>query len=159
MVRHLTLAVLTVLASTRLVQAGATTPTLVLASGTATVSSSGVRVVRFEAAYDYSNAVQADYDLEVIVFQNQTFARYPVSGPVRVGSTPAVADGLAATDLPALDAAGSPAPSSVRVVALGPAEITVALPDTFSAAAATAALVATVDEGTVLSNPLGFVLP
>jgi hypothetical protein len=76
-----------------------------------------------------------------------------------MGSSPAVADGLAATDLPALDAAGSLAPLSVRVVALGPVGITITLPATFSAASATAALVATVDEGTVLSNPLVFVLP
>ena len=151
------LAVVLILATSRLLQAGATTPTLALSSATASVVEPGNRLVRFEAAYDYSNAVQADYDLELIVFQGKQFARYPVSGPVRVGSSAALADGLAASDLPALDAASTPAPADVRVVEIGPTAITVRVP--LFAGGATAVLVATVDEGIVLSNPLAFVLP
>jgi hypothetical protein len=151
------LAVVLTFATTRLLRAGATTPTLALSSAAATVVDAGIRSARFEAAYDYSNAVQADYDLELIVFQGENFARYPVSGPARVGSSTALADGLTAGDLPTLEAASTPAPADVRVVEIGPTEITVRLP--LLTGGATAVLVATVDEGIVLSNPLTFVLP
>jgi hypothetical protein len=154
---RISLAVVLTFATTRLLQAGATTPTLALSSATATFIDTGIRLARFEAAYDYSNAVQADYDLELIVFQGESFARYPLSGPVRVGTSTALADGLTASDLPALDAASTPAPANVRLVEIGPTEITVRVP--LFSGGATAVLVATVDEGIVLSNPLVFVLP
>jgi len=150
---------LLVFATTAPCQAGATTPTLALSAGNAVTATNGLRLATFSASYDYSNAVQADYDLELIVFQGTTFARYPVSGPVRIGTSATLTDGLAVGDLAALDAAGAPAPVNVRVVAVAPTEMSVVLPANFSTSNATAVLVATVDEGPVLSNPLVFALP
>lgn len=151
------LAVAAVLAWTGLARAGATTPDLILSGGTGTAGS--VRTLRVDAAYDYSNALQADYDIELIVFQGTTFARFPLSGIARTGTSPALSDGLGVGDLPALDAASGPAAASVRVVAFDASSIVVALPDTFEAGSITASLAATVDEGPLVSNPLVVVLP
>jgi hypothetical protein len=141
------------------VHAGATTPTLILATGAVLGDAGSPRTAVFGATFDHTNAVQADYDLELVVWQGRRFARFPISGATRTGESAALDDGLAAADLPALDAAGAAASAVVRLVALGTDAMTVTLPDTFAAGSATAALVATVDEGVVLSNPLSFVLP
>jgi hypothetical protein len=140
------------------VYAGATTPTLVVATGTVTAASGG-RTATFEAAFDYENAVQADYDLELIVVQGRQFARYPVSGAPRVGESAALDDVLALGDLPALDAASTPAPAGVRVLSVGPSSMSVVFPATIGAGQASAALAATVDEGPLLSNPLVVMVP
>jgi hypothetical protein len=138
--------------------AGATTPTLLVASATV-VGSGAARTVTFDVAYDYENAVQADYEIELVVFQGRDFARYPISGTARVGSSAALDDGLAAADLPALDAAATPAPATVRPVVIAADRVTVSLPASFAPGSATVAFVATVEEGVVLSNPLDFTLP
>lgn len=154
---HSALALAAVLVWATNAGAGATTPDLILSAGTGTAGA--VRTLRVEAAYDYANAVQADYDIELIVFQGTTFARFPLSGTVRTGVSPALADGLQVSDLPALDAAGGPAPAGARLVGFDASSITVVLPATFQAGPATAALAATVDEGPLVSNPLVVVLP
>jgi hypothetical protein len=148
-----------ILVCARLAWAGATTPDLILASGSTMLGSGGVWTLSLTAAYDYSNAVQAAYDLELIVHQGQTFVRFPLSGSARTGMSPALADGLGTADLPALDAASALAPAGVRVVSFDATSIIVTLPPSFQAGAVTASLAATVDEGPVLSNPLGLVLP
>jgi hypothetical protein len=140
-------------------RAGATTPTLVLATGIVLGGAGSPRAATFGATFDHSNAVQADYDLELIVWQGRRFVRFPISGAARIGESAALDDGLAAADRPALDTASGAAPGVVRLVALTTDAMTVTLPDTFAAGSATAALLATVDEGIVLSNPLSFVLP
>lgn len=140
-------------------RAGATTPTLLIQSASVVVTDAGARTATFAVAYDYSNAVQADYDLELIVYQGERFARFPISGPAQVGTSAALGDGLEVADLPALDAAAGPAGPGVRIVTLQPTRLVVALPASFSPGPATAAFVAGVDEGTILSNPLGFVVP
>lgn len=140
-------------------RAGATTPSLVLATGDVLAQVGGGRTAVFGAAFDHTNAVQADYDLELVVWQGRRFARFPVSGGARVGETAALDDGLGAADLPNLDAASGPAPATVRLVTLATDGMRVSLPATFTAGSATAALVATVDEGIVLSNPLVFTVP
>ena len=150
------LSAILVAATTGLVWGGATTPTLIVQSASMPPSSS--RVVSFTVAYDYSNAIQADYDVELIVFQGNSFARFPVSGAARVGSSPALADGITGSDLPALDAASTPAPDGVRVMTIEPTRLTVMLTP-FGGGEATAVLAATVDEGVILSNPLLFNLP
>lgn len=159
MARLLTLLVLAVLATPALTRAGATTPTLVLATGSVLTQPGAAPTATFGATFDHSNAIQADYDLELLVWQGRRFARYPISGGARIGESAALDDGFDAADLPALDAASAPAPGDVRLVTLAPVSMSVALPGVFASGSASAALVATVDEGTVLSNPLTFALP
>jgi hypothetical protein len=156
MLSRLALSVILVVATAAFARAGATTPTLIVQS--ASMPPGSTRLVSFAVAYDYSNAIQANYDIELIVFQGNSFARFPVSGAARVGSSAALADGLAVADLPALDAASTPAPDGVRVVTIEPTRLAVML-TTFTGGAATAVLAATVDEGVILSNPLSFNLP
>ena len=162
MLSRILLSAILVAATAGLACAGATTPTLIVQSANVT-GPYGVGagpLVNFTVAYDYSNAVQADYDVELIVYQGSAFARFPVSGAARVGSSVALGDGLAVSDLPTLDAASTPAPASVRVVTIEPTRIGVTLPATFASGSnATAVLVAAVDEGTILSNPLLFSMP
>ena len=154
------LSAILVAAMAGLARAGATTPTLAVQTATGTFSAGSKRLISFSVAYDYSNAIQADYDVELIVFQGNSFVRFPVSGTARVGSSAALGDGLTASDLPALDAASSPASDDVRLVTVEPTRLTVTLPATFaSQSGANVVLVATVDEGTILSNPLFFNVP
>lgn len=161
MLSRLVVSAILVAATAGLARAGATTPTLIVQSADAGLAIPGAqRLVTFSVAYDYSNAVQADYDIELIVFQGSAFARFPISGPARTGTSAALGDGLTVADLPALDAASSPAPASVRVVTIEPTRLTVTLPATFSSGSgANAVLAATVDEGPILSNPLLFNVP
>jgi len=161
MLSRVLLSVILAAATAGLARAGATTPTLIVQAADPGLAIPGAqRLMTFSVAYDYANAIQADYDIELIVFQGSTFARYPISGAVRVGTSSALADGLSVVDLPALEAASSPAPASVQVVTIEPTRVTVTLPATFSSGSgATAVLAATVDEGVILSNPLAFNVP
>jgi hypothetical protein len=161
MLSRLALSVILVVATAVLARAGATTPTLIVQSAdTGSAISGAQRLVTFRVAYDYGNAIQADYDIELIVFQGSAFARYPISGAARIGTSGVLADGLSVADLAAVDAASAPAPAGVRIATIEPARVTVTLPVTFSSEGqATAVLVATVDEGVILSNPLGFDVP
>lgn len=161
MLSRVILSAILVAATAGLARAGATTPTLIVQSANVIGPLDGGAgpLANFTVVYDHSNAVQADYDIELIVFQGPAFARFPISGAVRTGTSTALDDGLALSDLPALEAASAPAPPAVRVVTIEPTRIGVALPATFDTGNAIAVLVATVDEGTILSNPLMFGLP
>ena len=161
MLGRMLLSAILIAATAGFARAGATTPTLIVQSADSGFAISGAqRLVTFRMAYDYGNAIQADYDIELVVFQGSAFVRYPISGAARIGTSGVLADGLTVADLAAVDAASAPAPAGVRVVTIEPTRVTVALPASFgSGAPATAVLVATVDEGVILSNPLGFDVP
>ena len=161
MLNRLVRSAILVVATAGVARAGATTPTLIVQAAEAGSGIPGaLRLMTFHVAYDYSNAIQADYDVELIVFQGNSFVRFPISGAARFGSSSALADGFTVSDLPALDAASSPTPDSTRVVTIEPTRLTVSLPASFgSGGGADVVLAATVDEGVIQSNPLHFILP
>ena len=141
------------------VRAGATTPLLGLTSATASVAGGG-RTVALEGTYDYPNAVQVGYPLQIVVFQGTRFVRYPIAAPAVTGTSDTLADGrLSADELDRLLAAGAPAPAAVRLVTATAGSLRLALPAEFTAGPASAVLFTILPEGTVLSNPMDFVLP
>src|SRR5205814_552414 len=75
------------------VQAAATKPTLVIASG-AGESTGDARAAVFEVSFDFLNAVQVAYPLNLVVFQGTHFVRYPASGPAVTGDSAALAAAL-----------------------------------------------------------------
>ena len=139
--------------------ASATSPTLIVSAARA-VAADGRRSVTIEGTFDFENAVQVGYPLQLVVFQGTRFVRFPAVGVPQTGETSLLADGrLDAAELPALLAAGAPAGSDVRVVTLTATSALVALPAGFTAGAATAQVFTVLPEEPVLSNPLVLVLP
>ena len=141
------------------VQAAATKPTLVIASG-AGESTGDARAAVFEVSFDFLNAVQVAYPLNLVVFQGTHFVRYPASGPAVTGDSAALADGtLVDGEVAAFMGEGAPAPAEVRIVTIAADRLRVALPRTFTAGSATGELCATLPEGNALSNTVTFTLP
>lgn len=149
------------LAGPRPVLGGATSPTLVVSSAVGAVGD-GARSIAIEGTFDFDNAVQTGYALQIVVFQGTQFVRYPVAAPPRAGTSASLADGtLDVTELPALLGDGSPAPAATRIVTLTTRTARVALPPGFAAGDATVLIAAIlpVDDDVVVSNPLPLVLP
>ncbi len=139
--------------------ASATSPTLVLSAGQA-VQAEGRYTVTIEGTFDFANAVQVGYPLQIVLFQGTRFVRFPLGGTPLTGVAAVLADGrLNASELPALLAAGSPASSEVRLLALTAKTAVLAIPAEFARGAATVQTVALLAEHPVLSNPLALVLP
>ena len=139
--------------------AAATKPTLVIASGVGE-GTGDARAAVFEVSFDFLNAVQVAYPLQLVVFQGTHFVRYPASGPAVVGDSTALADGvLSDAEVAAFMGEGTPAPAEVRIVTVAADHLRVALPRTFAAGATTGELFAPLSEGNALSNTVTFSLP
>jgi hypothetical protein len=157
MIRLLSFAIAGVLAVAGHAHAGATSPTLVLGSAEP-AAVDGARAVTFEATFDFDNAVQTGYGLQLIVFQGVRFVRYPFAGAPAGGQSAALADGtLAEDEVPAVVGAGTPV--AARIVSITPRSVRVVIPTDLPAGATTAILAAVLPEHPVVSNPIGFVLP
>ncbi|HYV56454.1 MAG TPA: hypothetical protein VE911_02860 [Candidatus Nitrosopolaris sp.] len=147
------------LAGTFSVHAAATKPALAITSGVGE-STGDARAAVFEVSFDFLNAVQVAYPLQLIVFQGTHFVRYPASGPAVVGDSAELADGvLSDAEVATFMSEGSPAPAGVRIVTMAPDHLRVALPSSFTAGATVGELFATLAEGNALSNTLSFSLP
>lgn len=141
------------------VRAAATKPALAITSGVGE-STGDARAAVFEVTFDFLNAVQVAYPLQLIVFQGTHFVRYPASGPAVVGDSAELADGvLSDAEVATFMSEGSPAPAGVRIVTMAPDHLRVALPSSFTAGATVGELFATLAEGNALSNTLSFSLP
>jgi hypothetical protein len=139
--------------------ASATSPTLVVSAARATRGDARHAVI-IEGTFDFANAVQVGYPLQLVVFQGTRFVRFPVGGTPRTGDTTLLADGrLDAAELPAFLAAGAPAAAEVRIVTLTGSSALVSLPASFAPGTATAQVFTVLPEEPVLSNPLALVLP
>lgn len=152
------LAALVVLGTTT-ARPSATSPTLVVSAASG-MRADGRVAVTVEGAFDFPNAIQVGYPLQLVVFQDTSFVRFPIAGAPQVGQSSLLADGrLDSDDVPGLLAAGSPAPADVRIVSLSSTHAVLALPAGFHAGAATVQAFAVLSDGRVLSNPLVLVLP
>jgi len=141
------------------VLAGATSPLLVLSAAAGTVTQ-GAYTVRLDGDFEFANAVQVGYPLEVVVFQETNFVRFPIAGAPVNGTSPTLNDGvLAEAEVPAFLGDGQPAPAGVRIVTIAPLAVRVTLSASFNPGPASALLFTVLPEGTVLSNQLPFVLP
>lgn len=143
----------------RSARAGATTPALVLSTAAASAGTAG-RTAVFQGSFDFANALQIGYAIDLVVFQGTTFARYPFAGAPLTGTSPQLSDGtLAAGEVATLVGEGAPADAGVEIVTLTADEIRVNLPASFVGGPATAVVFAVLSDGTALSNAIGFVLP
>ncbi|TMA53829.1 MAG: hypothetical protein E6J76_03355 [Deltaproteobacteria bacterium] len=143
----------------REVRAAATTPTLILTTAAPAVVG-GARAVAFEGRFDFPNALEVGYPLELVIFQGAHFVRYPIAGTAHVGDSAALLAGhLDEDDVPTFDLEGAEAPADVRIVTFVPDRLRVTLPATFTAGRVTAVLFASVPHGAVVSNPIVFLLP
>src|SRR5262245_45117995 len=140
-------------------EAGFTSPTLVVMAATGSVAPAG-RSLAISGEFDFPNAVQVGYPLSLVVFQGTTFVRYPAAGAPVEGTSPLLADGvLADGEIGAFVTAGAPAAASVRVLSITSGGMRVVLPAGFEPGPATVLLIATIPEGAVLSNAVEVVLP
>lgn len=144
---------------TRPAHSGATRPRPILSAASA-VAVDGRRTVVLEGDFEFPNAVQVGYPLDIVVFQGTRFVRYRVAATSVGGTSDLLADGvLAASEIPAFLTVGNPAPPDVRIVTLTNSAIRVVLPADFTAGTATAVLFAVLTNDTSLSNPISLVLP
>ena len=113
--------------------AGPTDPTLVISDAFGTQGA--LRVLAIVGTFPSDDLVQSAYPLQLLV-RSQTdgvsYVRFGLSDRGYVGMEPALADGLDASDVPGLLAAGTPDTAAV-VVGLDPTRVTVVLPPGFPA--------------------------
>ena len=140
-------------------RAAATRPTLVL-SAAAGSGVDGARAAVFEGTFDFANAIEIGYPLDLVVFQGARFVCYSGDGPVLEGANAVLADGeLTSDELPALMATGSEAGPEVRIVTFASDRLRITLPRSFAAGPTRAVLFTPNSHGTVVSNPVQFLLP
>jgi hypothetical protein len=138
---------------------GATTPALALSTAVG-LAGGGGRVAVFQGSFDFPNALQLGYPIDLVVFQGTRFVRYPFADAAVTGASPELADGvLVSTEVPALVSEGAAVAPGVQVVTLTGDSIRVALPATFDAGPVRAVVFAILTDGTALSNTIDFVLP
>ena len=141
------------------VRAGSTSPLLVVSAASGSAAGGGRSAV-FEGTFDFENVVEVGYPLQIVVFQGTRFVRYVVAGPVVTGTSAVFADGqLTDVELPALITVGTTADAGVRIVTVTATGALVTLPATFTAGTTTVVLFTILPDGTVVSNPVDFVLP
>lgn len=139
--------------------ASATSPTLIVSAGRV-MAAEGRYTVAIDGTFDFPNAVQVGYPLELVVFQGTRFVRYPLRGTAVTGTSSVLGDGrLSAAELPTFLGAGGPAAPDVRLVTLTAESAVVTLPAEFIRGTATVQSIARLPEEPVLSNPLAVVLP
>jgi len=140
-------------------RAAGTDPTMAMDSAAAFAATNGTRAVLASGAFSFDDLVQFSFPAGLIVTQGSNFARYDLNGEARQGTSAAVADGVAALEIPALLAAGTPAAAPAALQKAQPGSILVTLPSTFSAGAAAAIFYTVVDGSPFVSNAVTVVLP
>jgi hypothetical protein len=139
--------------------ASGSAPTLALTGGDAFVASDGARAVVATGSFNFDDRLQFGFPVGVLVVQGERFVRYDVSGAIVSASTAQVADGVDASEIPALLAIAGSAAAPAALVQLRPDRITVALPPELVAGPATVLLYASKDSETFVSNAVLLALP
>ena len=106
--------------------AGSTDPTLAIGQLTARPVG-GAAVVEILGEFGFDDVLQVDYPLTLVVYRGTGFARYPVGGAAVAGTFAGLADGLAVSEIAALEATGAEA-SGAEIVVLEPNRVLVSLP-------------------------------
>ncbi len=140
------------------VTAGSTDP--VLALGRASVhGDTGAAQVELIGTWAFDDVLQVDFPLSAVVSQGSTFARFPVGNAAEGGTLAQLDDGLQASEVAMVEAAGTPTADGA-IVTLEPHRMRLALPTLFTAGALSVRLyVVLPGEGTFLSNELVVSLP
>jgi hypothetical protein len=138
---------------------GGSSPLLSLASADAFATSGGVRSVDVHGSFNFEDVVEGVFPAGLVVFQGTHFARFDQAGVVADGDASLLADGLAASEVPALVALGAPAATPAALGQLRTDRVTVVLPAGFSPGAASVVLYAVYEGVGYASNTLAVTLP
>ncbi|HSP97453.1 MAG TPA: hypothetical protein VL049_09465 [Candidatus Dormibacteraeota bacterium] len=138
--------------------AGGSAPVLSITAASAFATASAARSLAVSGTFNFDDLVQFLFPAGLVVWQGTHFVRFDVDGSVREGTAAFAADGIAASEIPALLQSGAPV-GSARLVELGASRIVVALPPSFSAGPASAMLYADFDGGQFASNTIAVTLP
>ena len=106
--------------------AGSTDPTLAIGQLTARPVG-GAAVVEILGEFGFDDVLQVDYPLTLVVYRGTSFARYPIGAATVAGTFTGLADGLAVSEIAALEATGAAAPGA-EIVSLEPNRIVASLP-------------------------------
>jgi hypothetical protein len=133
-------------------RAGATDPTLAIGQVRAQPAGSAA-LVEVMGMFGFDDVVQVTYPLSLVLHHDASFVRYPIGSTTESGTLAQLADGLATSEIAALESVGAPEPSA-EIVRLEPGRLVVSLPPSLaSAGTITAQLyVAIPGEGTFVSN-------
>jgi hypothetical protein len=132
--------------------AGATDPTLAIGQVRAQPAGSAA-LVEVMGMFGFDDVVQINYPLSLVLHHDASFVRYPLGDTAESGTLPALADGLATSEIAALESAGAP-DASAEIVRLEAGRILVSLPAALaSAGTISAQLYVTIPgEGSFVSN-------
>lgn len=133
------------------VRAGSTDPVLALGSATMEAEAGAGALLGLTGIWHFDDILQVQFPLTVVVHQGSQFVAIPVNGAASAGTFPGLSDGLAASEIPALESAGTPVTASV--LRIDTSSMAVAVPDTFSAGLVDVVVyVELPDEGGFVSN-------
>lgn len=141
-----------------LAAAGGSSPILSITGANGFATATAARSVVVTGTFNFDDLVQFIFPAGLVVWQGDHFVRFDVDGSVREGHAAFAADGIDATEIPALLQAGAPA-AGARLVELSATRIVVALPPGFTAGAASTMLYADFDGDQFASNTLAVPLP
>ena len=139
--------------------ASGSAPTLALTGADAFVTQAGGRAVVATGSFNFDDRLQFGFPVGVLIVQGDRFARYDVTGQIVSASSPLVADGVVATDIPALLAIATAAAPPAALVQIRPDRITVALPPELGPGPAVVMLYASKDSESFVSNAVSVELP
>ena len=143
--------------------AGFTSPKLVVLDAAGVLVDGGRSVTIHAGELDFSNVVQGGTFAHLVIFQGNTFVRYPLGGSAVTGTTATTLGDNQITDLevPTLLAEGSPAAAGVRIVSITATQMIVTLPATFASGTTYAELFAVLPppEGPKASVAVDFTQP
>ena len=143
----------------RVGRAVGTDPTLALTSVEAFASDTGKVSLVIDGTFSFDDLVQFSFPLGVIVSRGSSFVRYGLSGDIAAGTSAAVTNGVAASEIAALLVAGGPADAPATLVRLQDDRLTIALPASFGAGSASVIIYAVLEGDSFVSNTLTVTVP
>lgn len=140
-------------------QAVGTDPTLALTGVEAFASGTGQVSLVIDGTFSFDDLVQFSFPLGVIVSRGSSFVRYGLSGDLAAGSSAAVTNGVAASEVADLLLAGSTPAAPAALVRLQNDRLTIALPADFGAGSASVIAYAVLEGDAFVSNTLTVTVP
>ncbi len=132
---------------------------LSITNATPFVTHDGVQSLTVFGMFNYDDLLQFSVPAGLIISQGSQFVRYDISGQIAEGTSPAIANGIVATDIPALLGLGTPACGPATLTQLRVDRISVTLPADFSPGPVSVILYAVPDGSPFVSNAVSATLP
>jgi len=103
--------------------------------------------------FGFDDVVQVTYPLSLVLYHDSSFVRYPIGSTAESGTLAQLSDGLAISEIAALESAGSPEASG-EILRLEPSRLVVSVPASLANAGTITAQLYVVlpGEGSFISN-------